>query len=257
VVDGGRAPGCQIPHFIAVHAVESLQPGLYRWPSFAEPLRRGELRQELHHACLDQELGRDAAFFVIAAIDLGRLDDRGYRDAHLEAGLIDGRLHLVAFAFGVGASRMTFLDPAIPPLLGEPLAGLLLTCIGVPSYRHRPGRTAGRARQNAPSQTTHTMTLLARNLLSLAGRACEIPRDADTRFSARRRPAVSQMHGKRQSALARITRRCMRLRAAQGSGQDPRQSGSLAKSLPRRKSHALHPTTTGSRARSRAVRRSA
>jgi nitroreductase len=135
--------GCQIPHFIAVHAVEGLEAGLYRWPFLAEPLRRGDLRQELHHVCLDQELGRDAAFVVIAAADLGRLDDRGYREAHLEAGLVDGRLHLAAFALGVGASGMTLLDQAIPTLLDQPLAGLLLTCIGVPGYRHRPGGPPG------------------------------------------------------------------------------------------------------------------
>jgi SagB-type dehydrogenase family enzyme len=135
--------GCPIPHFVAVHAVESLEPGLYRWPSLGEPLRRGELRQELYHVCWDQELGRDAAFVVIAAVDLARLDDRGYREAQLEAGLVDGRLHLAAYALGVGASGMAFLDAAIAPLLGEPLAGLLLTCVGVPAYRHRPGGPPG------------------------------------------------------------------------------------------------------------------
>lgn len=135
--------GCRIPHFTAVHAVEGLEPGLYRWPFLADPLRRDDLRQELYHVCLDQDLGRDAAFVVIAAADLGRLDDRGYRETHLEAGLVDGLLHLAAFALGVGASGMTFLDPAIPPLLDTPLAGLLLTCIGVPAYRHRPGGPPG------------------------------------------------------------------------------------------------------------------
>jgi SagB-type dehydrogenase family enzyme len=135
--------GCELPHFIAVHAVEGLEPGLYRWPSLAQPLRRGQLHQELYHVCLDQDLGRDAAFVVIAAVDLSRLDDRDYRQTHVEAGLVDGRLHLAAFALGVGASGMTFLDPAIPPLLGKPLAGLLLTCIGVPAYRHRPGGPPG------------------------------------------------------------------------------------------------------------------
>ena len=44
------------------------------------------------------------------------------------------------FTLGIGASGMTFLDYEIPRLLGEPLAGLLLTCVGVPAYRHRPDR---------------------------------------------------------------------------------------------------------------------
>ena len=131
--------GCQLPHFLAVHAVEGLDPGLYRWPSLATSVRRGELRDVLFRVCMDQDLGRDASVVVLAAVDANQLDDRGYRDAQLEAGLIDGRLHLAAFALGLGASAITFLDTEIPRLLDEPLAGLLLTCIGVPAYRHRPG----------------------------------------------------------------------------------------------------------------------
>jgi hypothetical protein len=135
--------GCTVPHFVAAHAVEGLGPGLYRWPSLTTPLRRGDLRDELYRVCADQELGRDASFVVIAAIDLDELDDRGYREVQLDAGLVDGRLHLGAFAVGIGASGMTFLDSAIPGLLGEPLAGLLFTCVGVPAYRHRPGGPPG------------------------------------------------------------------------------------------------------------------
>lgn len=135
--------GSHVPHFLAVHAVEALDTGVYRWPSLSAPWRHGRLRQELFHVCLDQELARDASFVVIAAVQLDRLDDRAYRDAQLEAGLIDGRLHLAAFALGLGASGMTFLDSEIPRLLGEPMAGLLLTCVGVPAYRHRPGGPPG------------------------------------------------------------------------------------------------------------------
>ena len=39
---------------------------------------------------------------------------------------------------------MTFLDTEIGPLLGESLAGLLLTCVGVPTYRNTVRRKAGR-----------------------------------------------------------------------------------------------------------------
>ena len=135
--------GAGVPHFVAVHAVEGLEPGLYRWPDLDRPLRRGPLREELLRVCWDQDLGRDAAFVVIAAVDTGRLDDRGYREAQLDAGLVDGRLHLAAFALGIGASGITFLDSEIAGLLEEPLAGLLITCVGVPAYRHRPGGPPG------------------------------------------------------------------------------------------------------------------
>jgi SagB-type dehydrogenase family enzyme len=132
--------GIDVPHFVAVHGVDDVEPGLYRWP---EPLRTGDLRTTLLRVCWDQDLGRDAAFVVLGAIDLATLDDRGYRDAQLAAGIVEGRLHLAAYALGGGASGMTFLDTEIEPLLGEPLAGLLLTCVGVPAYRNKRGGKPG------------------------------------------------------------------------------------------------------------------
>ena len=135
-----------VPHFVAVHAVEGVEPGLYRWPDLDRPLRRGLLRDELLRACWDQDLGRDAAFVVIAATDIGGLDDRGYREAQLASGLVEGRLHLAAYALGVGASGMTFLDSEIAGLLGEPLAGLLFTCVGRAHLPQQGRRAAGRAR---------------------------------------------------------------------------------------------------------------
>jgi hypothetical protein len=135
--------GSRVPHFVAVHAVEGLEPGLYRWPELDRPLRREPLRDELFRVCMDQELGRDACFVVMAAVDADRLDDRGYREAQLDAGLVEGRLHLAAYALGIGASGMTFLDSEIAGLLGEPLAALLFTCVGVPAYRNKRGGRPG------------------------------------------------------------------------------------------------------------------
>ena len=135
--------GTRVPHFIAVHAVEGLEPGLYRWPDLDRPLRRGSLRDELFRVTWDQELGRDASFVVMAAIDASDLDDCGYREAQLDAGIVEGRLHLAAFALGIGACGMTFLDSEIEGLLGEPLAALLFTCVGVPTYRNKGGGRPG------------------------------------------------------------------------------------------------------------------
>src|SRR5262249_31171279 len=117
--------GHRVPHFVVVHGVEGVAPGIYRWPDLAAPARAGDLRDELYRVCPDQDLGRDAAFVVIAATDLGGIADRGYREAQLDAGLVSGRLHLAAFALGIGATGMTFLDSELPQLLGSPLAGLL------------------------------------------------------------------------------------------------------------------------------------
>ena len=91
---------------------------------------------------MEQALGHDAAFVVMAAIDLDSIDDRSYREAQLGAGLVNGRLHLAAFSLGIGASGMTFHDSEITGLLGEPLAGLLFTCVGVPTYQTSPAARA-------------------------------------------------------------------------------------------------------------------
>jgi nitroreductase len=140
---GAALRGIAVPHWIAVHNVEGLAPGLYRWPDTETPVRAGDLRDELYHLCLDQGLGRDAAFVVIAAADLGDADDREYREAQLAAGLVAGRLHLLAYALGASASGMTFADSLLPELLDEPLDGLLLTCVGVPEYASTPGGGPG------------------------------------------------------------------------------------------------------------------
>jgi hypothetical protein len=132
--------GVGVPHWVVVHDVGGLAPGVYRWPGLTAPVRPGELRDELYRVCLEQALGRDAAFVAIAAADVGKLGDAEYRDAQLAAGLAEGRLHLAAYALGASASGMTFDDSQVPALLGEPQDGLLFTCVGVPRY---PNAQAG------------------------------------------------------------------------------------------------------------------
>lgn len=111
--------GVRVPHWVAVHGVDGVTPGLYRWPDLRRPLRAADLRGELLRVCLDQALAAEAAYVVIAAAPLAGLDDRAYRDAQLAAGLVEGRLHLAAYALGASASGMTFLDSEVPGLLGE------------------------------------------------------------------------------------------------------------------------------------------
>jgi len=135
--------GVTLPHRVVVHDVEGLAPGAYRWPDLSAPARPGAMRDELHRVCLDQGLAHDAAFVVIAATEVGALDDREYREAQLAAGLVEGRLHLLASCLGAGASGMTFVDSEVPALLGEPLDALLFTCVGVPEYTPATGGLPG------------------------------------------------------------------------------------------------------------------
>ncbi|HEY7281182.1 MAG TPA: hypothetical protein VID47_06255 [Actinomycetota bacterium] len=135
--------GIDIPHFVVVHAVDGFEAGVYRWPDLSAPVRRGKLREEMFRVALDQDLARDAAFVVIGAADVRSLGDRGYREAQLASGIVEGRLHLAAYALGASATGMTFLDSEIPALLGEQLDSMLWTCVGVPDYPSRPGGPPG------------------------------------------------------------------------------------------------------------------
>jgi hypothetical protein len=135
--------GIGLPHWVVVHDVDGLAPGVYRWPDLTAPVRQTAMRDELYQVCLEQSLGRDAAFVAIAAAKIESLGDAMYRDAQLAAGLAEGRLHLAAYALGASASGMTFDDSQVPALLGEPLDGLLFTCVGVPLYPNAPAGPPG------------------------------------------------------------------------------------------------------------------
>ena len=126
-----------------VHDVAGLAPGVYRWPGVTTPVRAGALRDELYRVCLDQALGRDAAFVAIAAADIAELGDPEYREAHLAAGLAEGRLHLAAYALGASASGMTFLDSEVPPSSASPWTACCSPASGYPGTgTSRPARPA-------------------------------------------------------------------------------------------------------------------
>jgi hypothetical protein len=135
--------GIAVPHRVVVNDVEGLSPGVYRWPDLSTPARPGAMRDELYLVCMEQGLPRDAAFVVIGATDVGALDDREYREAQLAGGLVEGRLHLLAYSLGASASGMTFIDSEVPALLDEQLDGLLFTCVGVPEYPSKAGGLPG------------------------------------------------------------------------------------------------------------------
>jgi len=140
---GVAVRGLDLPHWVVVHDVAGLPPGVYRWPALDAPVRAGALRDELYQVCLRQALARDAAFVAIAAADLAGFSDLQYREAQLAAGLAEGRLHLAAYALGASATGMTFIDSEVPALLGEPKDALLFTCVGVPLYRSSPAGPPG------------------------------------------------------------------------------------------------------------------
>jgi hypothetical protein len=134
-----------LEHFLAVHAVQGLTPGTYRWSEGElRLLRAGAERHRTHSLCLGQDLGGDAAAttFHCAQLEpiLEALGARGYRAAQLEGGVAAERLQLAAFALGLGATGLTFLDDDVLAFFDTRAAPMLTVAVGVPAYRARPGR---------------------------------------------------------------------------------------------------------------------
>ena len=167
-----------LEHFVAVHAVGGVAPGIYRWVRGSlEQIERGTFRQEAAHLCLDQPLGGDCAFDAFHRAALGdvieRSGARGYRSALLEAGSAMGRLQLAAYALGHGASGITFYDDEVSAFLGTEASPMLVTTVGVPSYRPVPASAQPRWTGYGSSSPERT-----RSSQSAPPAALELPADA-------------------------------------------------------------------------------
>lgn len=141
-----------LSHFVSVHEVDGLSPGLYRWSDGDLSLIAGEdavaARAGAQRLCVGQALGGDSAFTTFHCADLDEvlagLGDRGYRAAQLEAGLVAGRLQLAAFASGLGGTGLTFLDDEVSKSFAVTDACMLVTAVGPSDYRSREGGLPGR-----------------------------------------------------------------------------------------------------------------
>lgn len=101
------------------------------------------MRDVARHLCLDQPLGGDGTYTVFHSARLKAVTDqlgpRGYRAAHLEAGVVGGRLHLFSFDRGLGATGLTFYDHEVRRFFDGEALPLLVTAVGVPAYRSSRG----------------------------------------------------------------------------------------------------------------------
>jgi SagB-type dehydrogenase family enzyme len=129
--------------FVAVHAVEGLDQGTYRWDEGRlRKLWRRDVRLDAAYLCLGQRLGGEGAATVFLMADLEgalqRFGDRGYRVAQLEGGLALGRLDLAAHAHHLGATGLTFFDDEVRGFFSPEAAAL--DCMVVCAIGHRQGR---------------------------------------------------------------------------------------------------------------------
>ena len=135
--------------FLIVNAVEGLASGAYRYDREQhelELLEEGDFRGEAGHLGLDQQIPADASVNVYMLSDLKQVLDafgnRGYRMAQLESGIIGGRLYLMAYGMGFGASGLTFYDDEVIEFFGpaaEGLSVMFLVALGRSVMRKRGG----------------------------------------------------------------------------------------------------------------------
>jgi SagB-type dehydrogenase family enzyme len=131
--------------YVIVNAVDGIESGAYysrRETGALEMLKRGDFRPEAGYLCLEQPFGSDCAALIIYMADLeralGALGNRGYGDAHLEAGVMAGRAYLASYALGRGATGLTFYDRDTIEFLSPHARGmspLLMVAVGAPRRR--------------------------------------------------------------------------------------------------------------------------
>jgi len=145
---GSSKAACHLVEtYLMVHAADGLVSGAYHYSrargSF-ELLKTGDFRAEAGYLCLEQPLGADCSALIVYMTDLDQVlrlfGNRGYRLAHLEAGLLGGRAYLASYSLGRGATGLTFYDDDttyfFQPHCGR-MSPLLMVAVGESSPSHR------------------------------------------------------------------------------------------------------------------------
>ncbi|MGD0289802.1 MAG: SagB/ThcOx family dehydrogenase [Candidatus Binataceae bacterium] len=145
-----RAPlradfAAMVEPYLIVNDIDGIAPGAYyyrRETGSFELLKAGDFRGEAGYLCLEQPLGADCSALICYMTNLERaleaLGNRGYRDVHLEAGILGGRAYLAAYSLGRGASGLTFYDDDTTKFFaphGEGKSPLLMVAVGAPRSR--------------------------------------------------------------------------------------------------------------------------
>lgn len=124
--DPALAPAGGVELLLAVHRVESVEPGLYRYePNGAQLVlvQKDDMRDRLVRTCLGQD---KAGTCAVAFFGVGNLrqaaeseGDRSYRDLLIAAGGTGQRIYLAAEAVGLAARNLAaFRDDDLNHLLG-------------------------------------------------------------------------------------------------------------------------------------------
>ena len=136
--------------YLVVNSVDGLEKGGYFFNprnNSMDLLRHRPGRNISGHLCLDQSLFADASAVIFIMTDLKHvldiLGNRGYRAVQMEAGITAGKIYLLSYASGLGASGSTFYDNEVIEFFSphaKQKETLIAIGVGIPSYQSKPGR---------------------------------------------------------------------------------------------------------------------
>jgi len=136
--------------FLVVNSVDGLEKGGYffnQMNNSIDLLKHRPGHNISGHLCLDQSLFADASIVIFIMTDLKHILDmlgnRGYRAVQMEAGITAGKIYLLSYASGLGASGSTFYDNEVIEFFSphaKQKETLIAIGVGIPSYQSKPGR---------------------------------------------------------------------------------------------------------------------
>lgn len=138
-----------IDTYLIVNSVEGVLPGgyFYDYENNALIQIKESSREIAENLCLDQSLFGDASVVLFLMTDLNKilriLGNRGYRVAQFESGIITGRIYLLSYASGIGASGSTFYDNAVTEFFSphaKEKNTMIAVGIGMPAYKSKSGK---------------------------------------------------------------------------------------------------------------------
>ena len=136
--------------YLVVNSVDGLEKGGYFFNprnNSMDLLKYSSSRNISSHLCLDQSLFADASAVIFIMTNLKHvlniLGNRGYRAVQMEAGITAGKIYLLSYASGLGASGSTFYDNEVIEFFSphaKQKETLIAIGVGIPSYQSKPGR---------------------------------------------------------------------------------------------------------------------
>lgn len=110
-------------------------------------IRKKASGEKAENLCLDQPLFKDASAVIFLMANLNKIlkifGNRGYRVSQFESAIIAGKIYLLAYALGIGASGSTFYDDLVTQFFSPHAKDkntMIAIGIGVPAYSSRSGK---------------------------------------------------------------------------------------------------------------------